>query len=227
MKIKTQNKCNFKEAKRLFKIQNPFSLNGKQTYASAITSEPSPVLLPSTTAENSPSHPISKTTTSDTSQNTANNINTNKPPKHSLNSKDNTTAHFASLSPNFLKNNKNTTVQESSSLLTQPNTTSSLTPTSHSIPSLNLSSFTINNSDMSARALTKHTPHLSANSFNNSTGIPIDHTITKTINPSEILSHHYQLPDDYMNNVHYQLHSTSVSQVLVDDIEIDHDEPTL
>ncbi|XP_053968596.1 uncharacterized protein LOC128870027 [Anastrepha ludens] len=231
LKIKTQNKCNFYEAKRLFKLQNPFSFNGKQTYASAITSEPSPVLLPSTTAENSPSHSISKTTTSDTSQNTANSINTNKLPalplpKHSLNSEDNTTAHFASLSPNFLINNKRTTVQESSSLVTQPNTTSSLTPTSHSIPSHKLSSFTINNSDMSARALTEYTPHLSTNSFNNSIENPIDYTITNTITPSDTLSN-YQLPDDYMNYVHYQLHSTSVSQVQVDDIEIDHDETTV
>ncbi|XP_036318294.1 mucin-5AC-like [Rhagoletis pomonella] len=229
LKIKTQNKCYFNEAKRLFKLQNPFSINGKQTYASTITSDPSPAPPSSTIGENTPSHLISKTTTSNTTQNTENNLRTNKPPalpspKPSLNSVDNTTSNSTSLTPNVLKYNQTTTAQVSSTFETQPTTTISLTPTSHSIDNSHL--FTINNSDMSALPLTAYTPHLSTNSLNNSIGDQIDHTIANTTNPSETPSN-YQLSDDYMNYVHHQLLSSSFTQAQVDDIEIDHDEPTL
>ncbi|XP_036343296.1 uncharacterized protein LOC118752489 [Rhagoletis pomonella] len=38
LKIKTQNKCNYPEARRLYKIQNPINVNQDQTYASILNS---------------------------------------------------------------------------------------------------------------------------------------------------------------------------------------------
>ncbi|CAD7001092.1 unnamed protein product [Ceratitis capitata] len=65
LKIKTQYKCNFKEARRLYKIQHPLLFNDKQSYTVIVNSDTH--IKPNPTTTNN----------SNTTNNTNNNNKTN------------------------------------------------------------------------------------------------------------------------------------------------------
>ncbi|XP_036345013.1 uncharacterized protein LOC118754252 [Rhagoletis pomonella] len=76
LKIKTQNKCDFKEARRLYKIQNPASINHKQTYSSVTIAAPPPSLQPNTLSPNTVFHTSSSKISSDSILSNSNNLST-------------------------------------------------------------------------------------------------------------------------------------------------------
>ncbi|XP_054729389.1 protein PF3D7_1417600-like [Anastrepha obliqua] len=226
LKIKTQNKCNYKEAKRLYKIHNPTPVNSKQSYASVANST-----QPQSSTLNSNSISLS---------NCSNSSNDPSIPSQTNN---NSYSNGPNKSFDLIKNtnnNYNTTDLQAlfSSFITSHN---SLPLTTHdSNVNSNLSSFSTQQNIVTTHTVTPHSLSIrnSINSTPNSSLLNNEHNIATTcssnnatslssnLNPTEkqslttISYEHLECVDSHLSN-------KVTKETYTDILNSDHEEPVL